>query len=74
MNFNGAVGDLGSVSQATYYDLSYRGKDLERLKVFVMEQVKRKGLTAVDVMKEVKEKEDWVVSVRVRSDGGKGII
>lgn len=70
MNFNGSVGDLGSSEgNITTYDLSYKGKDLEKLKVYVMEQVKRKGVTAVDRMREEKDKEGWVVSVRVRSVG-----
>lgn len=59
--------------QVVSYEVRYRGSDLRKLKKFIMEKIKRKGLRIIGEMVVSGEKEGkWEVGVRVES--GVGII
>lgn len=71
MKFDGSIGTLSpDTPSCTYYDLCYIGQEPEKMKIYLLEQVKRKGLEMCGPVREDKKDDGFVVSVRVKSTMG----
>jgi hypothetical protein len=66
MKFDGVVGEVESRPSECFYEVSYVGKDVKRLREYVLEQCRRKGLEVVSVT-EGERDGDPMVTARVRS-------
>ena len=74
MSFDGNVGDLGSKAEnVTRYELAVAGQDVEKMKEYLLDQAKKKGVEAID-FSPVEKKDDGRYRVGLMVKSLKGIV